>query len=142
MSMSSAGRVDDLAPSLEEAGRRPFLGYGFGTRITTGPTANARILDDQWLATLLEIGGIGVVGWLWLFGRFARRCWRRAKEHDGPYGLLMAAITASLVAYAVGMFTYDAFYFIQVTIVMFVLLGLGVVLLRLPPDRRAAPQPA
>jgi polysaccharide biosynthesis protein PslJ len=136
-SMSSAGRVDDLAPSFQEAAERPFLGHGFGTRITTGPTANARLLDDQWLVTLLEIGALGVLGWLWLFVRFARRCGRRAKEHDGAYGLLMAAITASLVAYAVGMLTYDAFYFIQVTIVMFVLLGLGVVLLRLPPVRRA-----
>jgi hypothetical protein len=35
------------------------------------------------------------------------------------------ALTASIASYAVGMFTYDAFSFIQVTLVLFFLLGLG-----------------
>ena len=138
-SQSSAGRVDDLAPSFAEAGRRPLLGYGHGTRITTGAEANARILDDQWLATLLEIGFAGVVGWAWLFCAFIRRCGRRAKRDDGPVGWLLTAITASVAAFAIGMLTFDAFSFIQATFTLFLLLGLGAVLLRIAPAAGDAP---
>ena len=40
------------------------------------------------------------------------------------------AITASVTAYGVAMFTFDAFSFIQVTFILFVVLGLGAALLR------------
>lgn len=137
-SRSSAGRVDDLRPSLEEFAVRPLFGYGYGTRIVTGPDANARILDNQWLVTLLETGLAGLLGWVWLFSRFVRRAGRRAKADRGRTGWLLAAITASVAAYAVGMLTFDAFSFIQVTFILFLLLGLGAILLEsTAPDGRS-----
>jgi hypothetical protein len=39
-----------------------LLGEGFGTRNPTGPDANAGLLDDQWLGTLLETGYFGLPG--------------------------------------------------------------------------------
>ena len=42
----------------------------------------------------------------------------------------MAALAASLTAFAVGMLTFDAFAFIQVTFVAFILLGFAAVATR------------
>ena len=132
-----SGRVADLAPSLDQFANHPLLGLGFGTRVVDeGVLENAAILDDQWLGTLLETGILGVSSLLWLFCRAARRFGTAAKEDQSERGWLLAAIAASLTAYAVGMFTFDAFSFIQVTFVMFILLAVGAVALRLesPPS--------
>lgn len=120
-----SGRLADVGPSLDEAAAKPLLGYGYGTRIVEGPNTNARILDNQWLGTLLEIGIIGLAAWFWLFARFIRRLGRLAKHDTSNHGWLLAAIVASVCAYAVGMLTFDAFSFIQVTFVLFILLALG-----------------
>ena len=128
-SESSAGRVADLSPSLDEAARKPLFGQGIGTRITTGPLANARLLDDQWLGTLLDTGVLGLVGWLWLIARFLRKAGREAKHDDSERGWLLCALVASIAGFAVGMFFYDAFAFTQVTFVLFFLLALGAAVL-------------
>jgi polysaccharide biosynthesis protein PslJ len=120
-----SGRVASLGPALEQVGKEPLLGIGFGTRIVAGPDKNSFILDDQWLGILLETGVLGVVGWAWLFVRFTRRAGRAARHDDDDRGWLLAALAASVASFAVGMFFYDALSFIQVTIIMFVLLGIG-----------------
>ena len=59
---TGSGRIADLGPSLGEwAAGNPFVGQGFGTRVTSqeGVEGGAQILDNQWLGTLLEIGAIG-----------------------------------------------------------------------------------
>ena len=121
---TSAGRVADLGPSLQEAGQRPLLGVGIGTRIVIGERKNARLLDNQWLGTLLEAGLLGVLGLLWLLGRFVVRL-SVASFRTGEDGVLFAALAAAVFSYMVGMFTYDALSFTQVTVVLFVLLGIG-----------------
>jgi hypothetical protein len=120
-----SGRLADVGPSLAEWSRAPLLGDGYGTRIVDGPTPNAPILDDEWLGLLLETGLFGVAAWIWLSGRVLRRLVSAAKADRSRHGLLCTALTASIASYAVGMFTYDAFSFIQVTLVLFFLLGLG-----------------
>jgi polysaccharide biosynthesis protein PslJ len=133
------GRVADLGPSLQQFSRKPFFGQGFGSRLTSrsDPQVNARILDDQWLASLLEVGAFGVLALLWLYVRSVRMLARRAKNDATPYGWLLASLGAALTAFAAGMLTYDAFTFIQVTFVSFILLGLGAAALRLDPGRQA-----
>ena len=123
------GRVADLAPTFHQVDENPLLGRGFGTLVPVGPDANALILDNQWLGTLLETGiiGVGAVGWLLV--RFIRLASREAVRDVSGRGWLLAAITASTVAYTVGMLTYDAFSFVQVTFVFFVVLGVGAALL-------------
>jgi len=140
-SQSSAGRVADLSPSLSEASAKPLFGQGLGTRITTGPTANARLLDDQWLGTLLETGIAGLVGWVWLFWRFFRRAGLAAKRGASEEAWLLTALVASVAGFGAGMFLYDAFAFIQVTFVFFFLLGLGAVVLTQGTAGRSAPRP-
>jgi hypothetical protein len=122
---SSSGRVADIGPTLEEVGKKPFLGYGFGTRVTTGTESNACILDNQWLGTLLDVGIFGFLAWMLLYRTVLRKLGRRAKEDDSATGWLLVAVTASVIAYAVGNLTFDALGFSQVTFMLFIVLGLG-----------------
>lgn len=134
-----SGRVASFGPAVDEASRHPAFGRGFGTRIVgNDPKRNSFILDDQWLSTTLEIGVVGVLAWIWIFWRFCSSTARAAREDDSERGWLLAALCASVASFAVGMLFYDAFAFIQVTLLMIVLLGLGSVLLRESPGPPAA----
>ena len=135
---SSSGRVADLGPTLQEVGKQPFLGFGFGTRVVTGTESNACILDNQWLGTAYETGFFGVLAWLLLFIRVARRYGRPAKDDDSDTGWLLVAVTASVIAYAVGSFTFDSLGFSQVTFVLFLILGLAAAA---RANAQAAPRP-
>jgi hypothetical protein len=129
-----SGRLATLMPALrKEFYPDPLLGEGFGTRVTGREEVvpqNAPITDDQWLATLLETGLLGFGAISWLFVRYVRRLGRAAKDDDSPEGWLLAGFTAGVAGFAFGMLTYDAFAFIQVTLVMFILLALGSALMR------------
>jgi hypothetical protein len=140
---TGSGRIADLGPSLEEWAQTPLLGQGFATRVTSqqgasgsetiapGLTAGgAQILDNQWLGTLLEIGAIGALALLWLVWRPIRRLARLARSDPGPDGWLAMGLAASLTAFAVGMFTFDAFAFIQVTFLAFIMVGFAAVVTR------------
>jgi hypothetical protein len=122
-----SGRIADLSPGLAELGRRPLAGEGFGTRITdrSDPKVNAPILDDQWLGFSLETGVLGVLALLWLFGRSVRRLGALARRDRGLAGWRATGLAAAICGFAAGMVTFDAFEFIQVTIVMYLLLGLA-----------------
>jgi hypothetical protein len=144
---SGSGRLADLGPALARWREQPMLGQGYGTQVVdlTKAGVDANIFDDQWLGTLLATGLVGVSGWLWLFIRSVRRFGREAKKDDSERGWLLAAITASVASYAIGMLTYDAFAFIQVTFLLFILLALGSSLLAERPTplaHRTAPQEA
>ena len=121
-----AGRLADLGPALDKWSRQPFVGSGFGTKISD-PNAEAgsdrQILDDQWLGTLLEIGALGALALLWLFVRAIRRLAARARSASGPDGWLATSLAAALTAFAIGMLTFDAFAFIQVTFFAFIMLA-------------------
>jgi hypothetical protein len=67
----------------------------------------------------------GFLAWLLLFIRVARRFGARAKLDRSPAGWLLVCVTASVIAFAVGMFTFDAFGFSQVVFLLFLILGLG-----------------
>jgi len=131
------GRVADIAPSLTEFSQRPVLGQGFGTRVVDGEAPNAHILDNQWLKTLLETGAVGAFALLWLFWRVIRRLAAVAKADSSDRGWLAVALAASIAAFAFGMLTYDAFAFIQVTFLFFILLAFASLELGRAESRRA-----
>ena len=120
-----SGRIADLGPALDEYSQTPVFGQGFGTRLTGRERQNAQILDNQWLKTLLETGLVGALAWLWIYVRSVRRLARVAKEDPSEDGLLFVALAASITAFAIGMVLYDAFSFIQVTFLLFIVLALG-----------------
>jgi hypothetical protein len=124
-------RLADIGPTLAEWRQRPFFGQGFGTRIVDVERQNARVLDNQWLALLLEAGAVGVGLLAWLFVRSVRALARLARRDPSSLGLLSGAIGASIASFAIGMLTYDALSFIQVTFVLFVVLALGASVLAL-----------
>lgn len=140
---SGSGRLADVGPAIAEWKVQPLFGEGFGTRVTfpTGAFATrSSILDDQWLGTLLETGALGAFGWLWFFVRAVRRFGREAKRDETDRGWLLASLTAGVAAFGVGMVTYDAFSFIQVTFLLFIFVGLGCAALAESPIRLAAPE--
>ena len=130
-------------PSLSEWSREPFLGQGFGTRVVTHRARSGRRgLRRQVVASARRSSTTSgsprcsrSAPWacsalLWLFCRAIRRLAQRARSDPGPDGWLATALAASLTAYAVGMLTFDAFAFIQVTFLAFVMLGFSVVVAR------------
>jgi polysaccharide biosynthesis protein PslJ len=124
-----SGRIADLGPALDEYSQTPIFGQGFGSRLTGREKQNAQILDDQWLKTLLETGIVGAFAWAWLYVRSVRRLAVRAKKDLSDRGLMFVAFAASIASFAFGMFLYDAFSFIQVTFLLFIVLALGSVAL-------------
>jgi hypothetical protein len=130
-----SGRVADLPAAMAKVKRQPLVGQGMGTMITDQDRQNADILDDQWLGTLLETGLLGALSLVWLFRRAVSRLAKAAKADDTPRGWLFAGIAASVTAYSVGMITYDAFSFIQVTIIMYILLGFAACALAMARER-------
>jgi O-antigen ligase len=136
-----SGRLADLGPGLKEWSQTPVLGQGFGTRITdrNDPRVNAPILDDQWLGTALETGAVGLFALIWLFARAVRRLGRRSREDHSERSWLCAGIAAGVFGFAMGMMTYDAFAFTQVIFLVFILLAVGAVELRHPPELAARP---
>lgn len=125
-----SGRLTDIGPSLGEWSNKPLFGQGFATRVTVGPNANARLLDDQWLGTLLETGLLGFLGWLWLMTRSVRMAAREARRASGDDDeWLLTGFAAAFAAFGATMVTYDAFSFIQTQLVFFIELGLAAALL-------------
>jgi O-antigen ligase len=133
-----SGRLADVGPSLSKLSHDPLFGQGYGTRITDGPDTNAQILDDQWLSIVVETGIVGFVAWLWIFGRALRRFGGAARRDRGDRGWLLAALTSGIAAFMVGMLTFDAFTFTQVTFILFIEIALGVVVVRLKPSEARA----
>jgi len=146
-----ASRLSRIGPELHNvfAKHNEFFGEGWGTvqvgrlAVTSTPTAitlpgtmgNGQILDDQWLGVLLDTGLVGVAGWLWLFGRAIRRLAVRARMWRGTQqGWLPVALAGSIACYATAMCFYDAFGFIQATVMLYILLGCTAVVLWLPAD--------
>jgi O-antigen ligase/polysaccharide polymerase Wzy-like membrane protein len=129
-----SGRVASFGPAIDELSGHPFFGRGFGTRIVEGsdPKHNSFILDDEWLSTTLEIGLVGLVAWLWIIIRFCARAFQGSKTDDDR-GWLLAALAASVGGFGVSMLFYDAFSFIQATLLFIILLAIGSVLMR-PAD--------
>jgi hypothetical protein len=163
----NANRLSRWGPELHAfASYNPLFGEGDGTRITgrtslsaqtkgpldytfdgqgtpgAGSLDNAEILDDQWLGTLLETGVLGVLGYVWLFGRAIRRLGARAKLERGTReGWLPVAMAASLAGFVVSMWFYDAFSFTQGDFLMHLLIGFAAVLLTLPVASKASGRP-
>jgi polysaccharide biosynthesis protein PslJ len=136
-----SGRIVTLGPSFREWEKRPIFGEGFGSRIfdpTNSALTNANILDDQWLDQLLETGAFGIAAFIWIFARTARRLKRIARGPDSRDGLLAGALATSILAFAAGALTFDAFSFIQVTFIFFIMLALAASLLVLRNDAALA----
>lgn len=109
------GRLADLPDAFQEFALNPWGGTGVGSRVVVGDDANAQILDNQWLGSLLESGIIGVVGliafFVWPMIRMVRFSFTSSAPDSRTF--LVFAVAASTVGYITSMFFYDAFAFMQ-----------------------------
>jgi polysaccharide biosynthesis protein PslJ len=137
---ASKNRLSRWGPTLKEWKRDPLVGEGYATR-QPAMHPETFVLDDQWLKTLVETGILGVLGWGWLFVRCVLRLGRRAKREGPDGGWLEVSLAASIVSFGVGMWFYDAFSFIQVTVMLLILMALSAALVQAneEPRRRGAP---
>jgi hypothetical protein len=143
---SGSGRLADIEPGLRVWSESPLYGNGVGTQVTAGESGAAQTaagaegaiiyFDNEWLSTLVQLGILGVVGTAWFIfgslltvGRFARRV-------PGPRSDLAAACAAAIGAFGVSMLVFDAFAFVQSTILFFTIAALGL------QARRLGPRPA
>ncbi|ANJ26287.1 O-antigen ligase family protein [Agromyces aureus] len=137
--MGGAGRLADLEPAMAEVEQQPFFGSGFGSRIVIGDDANAFILDNQFLGTLMETGALGVLGLavfllvppiMLLRFAFAQAAERR-------HAVLALAIAVAISGYIAAIFFYDAFGFFQTFFILCMLLAAGAWLVTEAPRRSA-----
>lgn len=136
---SVAGRTGDYGVVSEFVGDRPIFGRGPGTFIPS----LYRTLDNQYLATLLEMGWVGLVALVLLMLSVLGAALRVAREaatlRDRSVGRAMgAAVAVAPVVFA----TVDAVAFPLFASTLVVLIGciLGTSQLLVPPPVRVASQ--
>jgi O-antigen ligase len=116
---SARSRTDSYSLAGQFISHQPIFGRGFFTFLP-----EYRILDNQYLGTLIEMGIVGLVAVLTLFVTglvVARRT--HNSTWDPQERLLSQALMASLAAGAISFAFFDAFAFPMVASLMFVLLG-------------------
>lgn len=140
---AGSGRFADFEPGLELWSQEPLFGQGLGRQLTTGEAGTATtavgsrgavlIFDNQWLGTLVTMGFIGFFGSLWFIWSSLARLSAFARRVSGPRSDLAAACAAAVCAFGVSMLVFDAFAFVQATLVFFVVAALGLQARRLGP---------
>jgi polysaccharide biosynthesis protein PslJ len=129
-----SGRIADLGPGLRLWSASPLFGRALGTQGTTGDSAAlvgseasgaAIIFDDQYMNTLVTLGVVGLVALIWFVWGSVVKLARAARARAGPAGDLLAACAIACAGFGGGMLTYDAFAFVQVTLIFFIVAALG-----------------
>jgi hypothetical protein len=128
-----SGRFSDFGPGLVRWSHKPIVGRGLGTSPSPtepaalqGVSSDVRVIyDDQYLTTLISLGGLGIVGIIWFVWGAAVKLGKAARRTVGGHSDLLVAATISIVGFGAGMLTYDAFSFVQVSLLAFVICGLG-----------------
>ena len=111
------------------AGLRPRLRLADPSRSGRGRTPPFSTTSG--LDLLLELGIVGFFAVRVGDFRAVRRLGRIARGDPFGFGLLAGSLAASVVSFAVGIATYDAFGFIQVAFLFFVVLALAASLIAL-----------
>jgi polysaccharide biosynthesis protein PslJ len=139
--MAGQGRLADLPDAFREFGVNPIAGTGLASRVVVGEDANAQILDNQWLGSLLETGVVGVVGLIALFVWPIFVMVRFSLRRDVPESraFLTFAIATSTLGYTTAMFFYDAFAFMQTLLALSILLGVAAWAMTAPYEGRPIP---
>ncbi len=138
-----SGRLADIKPGLRSWRQTPLFGHGLGTgkdpsTVGTGaivdPDTGAPIIfDDQYMNSLVSIGAVGLLAVLWFVWGSVVVLLQRARRAARPQADLVVACAAAAAAFGVGMLTFDAFSFVQSTLIFFVLVALGLAASREKP---------
>jgi polysaccharide biosynthesis protein PslJ len=120
---TTTGRTDDYTAVRPDVLTYPLVGRGYGTY---DPRVY-RILDNDYLGTLIEVGILGMVAFLAIFVAglaTAHPVIRRGDPTRAPPAL---AASAAVMAFAVATFLFDILSFPQAPYLLFFILGLATV---------------
>jgi O-Antigen ligase len=135
-----SGRFADIGPGLDLWAESPVVGKGLGSLSApqeVGPTARGEgragatiqdtelIFDNQYLNTFVTMGLIGIVGTIWFIWGAAFKLGSAAKVTRGPPGDLIAACSVSCAGFGASLIFFDAFSFVQATLVFCIVAALG-----------------
>jgi polysaccharide biosynthesis protein PslJ len=124
---SARSRTGSYALAWEFIARTPVFGRGFSTFLPS-----YRILDNQYLGVLIELGVVGLTALLALFVLGLREALRLHRHCQDPTVRSLAqTLAASAAAGACSFGLFDAFSFPQVANLMFLVLGATAALRRL-----------
>lgn len=133
---STASRTNSVSAALEVAARTPVMGRGLGTFLP-----EYRILDNQYLLLLVELGAAGLISFILLIGAGIYCCERaRRRFADRLMKQLSVAVMASLTAGALTFAFFDAFSFPMSAAYMFLMLGIAGALWRIATVEDSARQ--
>jgi hypothetical protein len=146
---SGSGRLADLDPAIDLWSRSPIIGLGIenpniassGAELAAplpGQAAVPLIFDNQYLHTLVTLGLVGLVGLVWLVWGSAARFVRTAKRIAGPHGDFVAACAGGCAGYGAGMFFFDSLAYVQVTLLLFITIALGLKTIALRDEQATA----
>jgi O-antigen ligase len=123
-SSSTVGRTSDYEAIKPDMATHPMLGRGYGT-IDPQQSDTNRILDNQYLGWLVQVGFLGLAAYLALLAAamaLAHSVIRRARDPDSRHTGLAAL--AGFVAFAVASALFDLASFIQVPYLFCFIAGL------------------
>jgi hypothetical protein len=134
--LGGSGRLADLAPGIDLWQQSPLVGHGLGFVATTatpvaegatqGATGFQIIFDNQYMATLVSLGALGLLAAIWVVWGAAFKLIGAARRHrEGPEADLIAACALSCAGFGASMLFFDAFAFVQATLVFFIIAAVG-----------------
>jgi polysaccharide biosynthesis protein PslJ len=134
--LGGSGRLADVAPGLDLWRESPLVGHGLGYVATTpttiaegatqGATGFAIIFDNQYMATLVMLGGLGLIAAIWVVWGATFKLIAAGRRHrKGPEADLVAACAISCAGFGASMMFFDAFAFVQAALVFFIIAAVG-----------------
>ncbi len=130
---TGSGRIADLGPGLEIWRTSPLVGVGIGEQtipaeVAPGVPENQApelIFDDQYLNTVVTMGALGFVAVVWFIWGGVIKLARAARRRLGQPSDLLAACCISAAGFGASMALFDAFSFVQATLLFFLIVGIG-----------------
>jgi len=128
-----SGRFADVTPGFGLWAQKPVVGSGLGSDIVfepkevqLGPAPPVLVIfDNQYMSTLVQLGLLGLLGTISLVWGSVIRLFRAARYSTGPPSDLLTACAISCAGFGVAMFFFDAFAFVQCTLVFVFIAALG-----------------
>jgi polysaccharide biosynthesis protein PslJ len=143
---TGSGRFADVGPGFELWKEKPLIGHGLGSK-TVEPRAPGEvsaaqpeteiIFDNQYLNALVLLGGLGLIATAWFVWGLVGKLVRFARDNLDENGDLAAACAIACAGFAASMFLFDAFFFVQATIVFFAIGAVGLRAKQLEVQRSA-----
>lgn len=121
---SAMNRQSDYSAIRPDVIDHPFLGRGYETY----DQKKYRILDNQYLTTIIGTGAIGVIAYFSIFLTIFLVAFRVARNRGGESSSIAISIAATTVALALGSALFDLLAFPQIPYLLCFFAGFAVVL--------------